>query len=64
MTGNGTSYFTRMKYFGKCAKEKDPPAGNERAFFGEMGLALPAQLEGELELPRIVGRSGLTGETS
>ena len=24
--------------------------------------ALPAQLEGELELPRVVGRRGLTGE--
>ena len=29
-----------------------------------MGRALPAQLESELELPRVVGRRGLTGGTS
>jgi hypothetical protein len=29
-----------------------------------MRLELPAQLESELELPRIVGCRGLTGKTS
>jgi hypothetical protein len=62
MTGNGTSYFTRMKYFGKYAKEKGPLAENEKTFL-QMFFALPAQLEGELELPRVIGRRRLTRET-
>jgi len=56
-------YFTRMKYFGKCAKEKGPSLKTKGPFL-EMGDVLPAQLESELELPRVVGCRGLTCKTS
>jgi len=60
MTGNGTSYFTRLKYFGKCAKEKALSLKTKGPL--KISLSLPAQLQGELELPRVVGRRGLTGK--
>jgi hypothetical protein len=61
-----TSYFTRMKNFGKCAKKPEKPGPlvmNHRAS-AKKGRQLPAQLESELELPRVIGCRGLTGETS
>ncbi len=49
-----------MKNFGKCAKKEAPRCERENLF--KKGRELPAQLESELELPRVVGRRGLTGE--
>src|ERR1700746_3532372 len=65
MTGSGTSYFTRMKNFGKCAKKtgKTGPSRCEPESLCKKRRKLPAQLESELELPRVIGCRGLAGET-
>src|SRR5260370_41114872 len=61
--GKRCFYFTRMNDFSKSAKEKGPPADCERAWKRLVGL-LPVQLEGELELPRVVGRCGMASKAN